>query len=70
MDEGTGDIAHPKEAFVGDFFVDEIDDSKELEFVLLDLGAELVEGEDDPLQLLLTDGVPEDAHPVGLLQQV
>ena len=55
-------FTHLKKAFIGDFAMKSVDGSEELKLILLDLSAELIESEYDPLKLFFADGVPKEAN--------
>ncbi len=70
VNERVTNITHAKQALIRHFLMYNIDDSQELELIFLNLRAQLVQGEDNPLQLVLADGVLEYANFVYFLQQV
>lgn len=70
MDEGGGHVAHLEQALVGHLLVDQVNYGQQVQPMLLHPDRELVQGQDDPLQLLLTDGVGEQAQLGSPLQQV
>jgi hypothetical protein len=55
MNERVGHITHLKQALVGHFLVNYIDNGEQFKFVFLGLRAEFIQCQDYPLQLLFAD---------------